>query len=116
MALTRLRWTDPKTGIIVPEAYARISSILLGKVSENIPGSAGWRLVITVHVWANEEARKFESHPDKTLAKTFLAERHFTTKPLLDEDGDLLRTDLNIIEQAYDYLKTQPEFANARSD
>lgn len=114
MALTRFRWKDPKTGVDVANAYARISSILLGKVSENIRGSEGWRLVITVHVWASDEARKFESHPDPKLVKTYLAERHFTTQPLLDGDGNLLRTDLNIIEQAYDHLKLQEEFSGAR--
>lgn len=114
MALTRIRWTDPKTGVTLPNAYVRISSIMLGKVSEHIAGSAGWCCVITAHIWASEEARKFESHPDKTLAKTYLAERHFTTRPLLDDGGNLLRTDLNLIEQAYDYLKGQEEFSGAR--
>lgn len=114
MALANVRWTDQKSGAVVPGTYVRVASASVGKVSQHIPGSAGWRLLIAVQVWASEEARQFESHRDKSLCKVPIATPHYTGKPFLDEHGRLAKVLDNAIDQAYHHLKSLPEFEGAR--
>lgn len=109
MALLLNTWTDKKTGVVVENAYVRISSILVAKLSDNIPSTGGWTITITTHTWNSEEDRQKESHPDNELTKTFLQSNWYHFYPKL-EDGNLPK---DLMTVSYDYLKTLPEYKNS---
>jgi hypothetical protein len=107
----QLDYIDSQTGITVPDAYWRISSICGGK--------NGFSFI--VDIWKDQAARDMEND---SIPMKFLKQLSYAFIPQLDSVGFFAETELdsagyaitvvpNFVEQAYDYIKTLDEFSGA---